>query len=139
MMKTLFIKKLAPANKDYVLSQEPDSLNTAPNTVRAMWKRKNPTGGEMHKVQKLTMSPITSEIENTLKTYLRRSETIVVTVTVWTVTEKLDLRFTGGINLEYLNPESQKKFSSVRPSVRASVRPSIGCLLVSPLFFTQIA
>jgi hypothetical protein len=40
MMKTLFINKLAPAYKDYVLSQEPDLLNTATNTARAMSKRK---------------------------------------------------------------------------------------------------
>jgi hypothetical protein len=69
IMKTLFINKLVPAYKDYVLSQEPDLLNTATNTARAMWKRKNPNGAEMPKVQKLTMSPITSEIENTLKNF----------------------------------------------------------------------
>jgi hypothetical protein len=36
MMKTLFINKLAPSYKDYVLSQEPDPLNAATNTARAM-------------------------------------------------------------------------------------------------------
>jgi hypothetical protein len=42
MMKTLFFNKLAPTFKDYVLSQEPDSLNMATNTARAMWKHKYP-------------------------------------------------------------------------------------------------
>jgi hypothetical protein len=41
-MKTLFINKLAPCYKDYILSQEPDILNMASNVARAMWKRKNP-------------------------------------------------------------------------------------------------
>ncbi len=67
MIKTLFIKKLAPAYKDYVLSQKPDSLNPTTNIARAMWKRKNLNGVEMPKIQELTMSPITSEIENTLQ------------------------------------------------------------------------
>jgi hypothetical protein len=66
-MKTLFINELAPADKDYVLSQEPDSLNIATNTTRAMWKQKNPTGDEMPKVQKLEMSLNTSEIEDILQ------------------------------------------------------------------------
>jgi hypothetical protein len=63
IMKTLFINKVAPAYKGYVISQEPDPLNMATNTTRAMWKRKNPTCGEMPKFQKLTISPITSDIE----------------------------------------------------------------------------
>jgi hypothetical protein len=66
-MKPLFINKLAPSYKDYVLSQEPDSLNTATNTARAMWKRKNPAGYFSTKIQSLTVSPITSEIENSLQ------------------------------------------------------------------------
>jgi hypothetical protein len=44
LMKTLFINKLAPTFKYYVLSQEPDSVNTATNTARAMWKQKYPAG-----------------------------------------------------------------------------------------------
>jgi hypothetical protein len=47
--------------------QEPDSLNTATATARAMRKRKNLNGTEMPKVLKLTMCPITSEIDNTLQ------------------------------------------------------------------------
>jgi hypothetical protein len=36
LMKTLFINKLAPIFKDCELSQEPDKLNTATYTARAM-------------------------------------------------------------------------------------------------------
>jgi hypothetical protein len=61
LMKTLFINKLAPAYKDYVLSQEPETLNDATNTARAMWKRKHPVG-QLPKIQNLTMSPITTAI-----------------------------------------------------------------------------
>jgi hypothetical protein len=35
LMKNLFINKLAPSNKDYVLSQKPGSLNHATNMARA--------------------------------------------------------------------------------------------------------
>ena len=66
LMKTLFINKLAPAYKDYVLSQEPDSLNAATNTARAMWKRKNPSGQTVPKINNLTVRPITSEVEDSL-------------------------------------------------------------------------
>jgi hypothetical protein len=66
-MKTLFINKLAPTYKDYVLTQEPDLLNTAKNTARAMWKHKYPAGYVVPKIQSLTMSPITSELENSLQ------------------------------------------------------------------------
>ena len=65
LMKTLFINKLAPAYKDYVLSQEPNSLNAATSTARAMWKRKNPPGLIVPKTT-VTVSPITSEIEHSL-------------------------------------------------------------------------
>jgi hypothetical protein len=65
LMKTLFINKLAPSYKDYVLSQEPETLNDATNTARAMWKRKHPAG-QLPKMQNLIMSPITSAIEDTL-------------------------------------------------------------------------
>jgi hypothetical protein len=39
----------------------------ATNTTRAMWKRKNLTRYVMPKVHNLPMSPITSEIEDTLQ------------------------------------------------------------------------
>ena len=65
LMKTLFINKLAPTYKDYVLSQEPGSLNEATNLARAMWKRKHPVD-QMPKLQNLTMSPLTATIEDTL-------------------------------------------------------------------------
>jgi hypothetical protein len=42
MMKTLLINKLAPMYKDYVLSQEPESLNAETIAARAMLKRKRP-------------------------------------------------------------------------------------------------
>jgi hypothetical protein len=48
------------------LSQEPDKLNTATYTARAMWKCKNLVGHIVPKIQNLTMSPITSEIKNSL-------------------------------------------------------------------------
>jgi hypothetical protein len=38
LMKTLFMNKLAPSYKDYVLSQEPGTLNNTTNTAMAMWK-----------------------------------------------------------------------------------------------------
>ena len=41
LMKTLIIIKLAPAYKDYVLSQEPDSLNMATDTDRPRTSGKN--------------------------------------------------------------------------------------------------
>ena len=66
LMKTLFINKLAHAYKDFVLSQEPDSLNSATNTARAMWKRKNPSGQTAPKINNLTVSPINSEVEDSL-------------------------------------------------------------------------
>ena len=66
MMKTLFINKLAPIYKDYVLSQEPGSLNEATQTARAMWKRKHPAGVLPVRTQNVTVSPITSDIENSL-------------------------------------------------------------------------
>ena len=50
-----------------MLSQEPDSLNTATDKVRAMWKRKNPAGYTMRKIQNITISPISSAIEDALK------------------------------------------------------------------------
>jgi hypothetical protein len=65
LMKTLFINKLASSYKDYVLSKEPNTLNHATNMARAMWKHKNPSG-QLPKLQNLTMSPITSAIENSL-------------------------------------------------------------------------
>jgi hypothetical protein len=64
-MKTLFINKLAPSHKDYVLSQEPETLHDAINTAKAMWKRKHPAG-QFPKLQNLTMSPITAAIKDTL-------------------------------------------------------------------------
>jgi hypothetical protein len=64
-MKTLFINNLAPSYKDYVLSQEPGTLNDATNMARAMWKRKHPAG-QLPKLQNMTMSPITAAIEDTL-------------------------------------------------------------------------
>ena len=63
---TLFINKLAPAYKDYVLSQEPEWLNTATDTARAMWKRKNLAGYNVEKIQNVTLSLITSSIEDSL-------------------------------------------------------------------------
>jgi hypothetical protein len=48
-----------------VLSQEPETLNNATNTARAMWKCKHPVG-QLPKVQNLTMSPITTAIKETL-------------------------------------------------------------------------
>ena len=65
LMKTLFINKLAPTYKDYVLSQEPSSLNEATDLARAMWKRKHPVD-QMPKLQNLTMSPLTATLEDTL-------------------------------------------------------------------------
>jgi hypothetical protein len=38
-MKMLFIDKHAPTFKDSVVSQEPNSLNAATYTTRAMWKK----------------------------------------------------------------------------------------------------
>jgi hypothetical protein len=132
-MKTLFINKLAPAFKDYVLSQEPDLLNTATNTARAMWKRKNPNGGEMPKVQKLTLSLITSEIENTLQNLPEdiRDDCIMA------IKNKRNNQYhnnyqgnhsghsnqnSGNYNQNSGNGFRVKKVS-VRPSVRASLRP----------------
>jgi hypothetical protein len=61
IMKTLFINKLAPSYIDNVLSQEPDSLNMATNTARAMWKSKNPAGYVFcQKIQSITLNPIIS-------------------------------------------------------------------------------
>ncbi len=65
LMKTLFINKLAPAYKDYVLSQDPKTLNDATNTARAMWKRKFPID-QLPKVQNVTINPVTASIEDTL-------------------------------------------------------------------------
>jgi hypothetical protein len=48
-MKTLFINKLAPPFKDFVLLQEHEWLNMATNTARAMAKRKFPTGQSLPK------------------------------------------------------------------------------------------
>jgi hypothetical protein len=62
VMKTLFINKLAPFYKDYLLSQEPKSLNDATNTARAIWKHKHPAG-QLPKLQNLTMSPVTSALK----------------------------------------------------------------------------
>jgi hypothetical protein len=64
LMKTLFINKLSLSYKDYVLSQEPETLNDATNMARAMWKRKHPVG-QLPILQNLTMSPITKAIEET--------------------------------------------------------------------------
>ena len=65
LMKTLFINKLAPSYKEYVLSQEPLTLNDATNTARAMWKRKHPVD-QLPKMQTLSMNPVTASIEDTL-------------------------------------------------------------------------
>jgi hypothetical protein len=48
-----------------VLSQEPETLNDATNTARAMWKRKH-NAGRLPKLQNLTMSPIKTAMEETL-------------------------------------------------------------------------
>jgi hypothetical protein len=64
-MKTLFINKLAPSYKDFVLLREPGSLNDATNMARAMLKRKHPAD-QLLKLQNLTMSPITAAVEDTL-------------------------------------------------------------------------
>jgi hypothetical protein len=64
-MKTLFITKLAPTYKDFVLSQEPGSLNDATNMARAMWKQKHPAD-QLPKLQNLTMSQLTAAVEDTL-------------------------------------------------------------------------
>jgi hypothetical protein len=61
-MKTLFINKLAPSYKDFVLSQEPGSLNDASNMARAIWKRKHPAD-QLPKLQNLIMSQITAAVE----------------------------------------------------------------------------
>ncbi len=65
LMKTLFINKLAPSYKEYVLSQEPETLNEATNTARAMWKRKHPID-QTPKLQNLSITPVTASIEDTL-------------------------------------------------------------------------
>ncbi len=65
LMKTLFINKLAPAYKDFVLSQEPGLLNDATNMARAMWKRKH-SADQLPKLQNLTMRPLTAAVEDTL-------------------------------------------------------------------------
>jgi hypothetical protein len=65
LMKTLFINKLAASYKDYVLSQEPGSLNDAKNMARAMWKRKHPAD-QLTKLQNLTMSTLMAAVEDTL-------------------------------------------------------------------------
>jgi hypothetical protein len=62
-LKTHLINKLALSYKEYV--QEPESLNVATNIARAMWKRKN-LSGQTPKIQNLTMTPITCNIEDTL-------------------------------------------------------------------------
>ncbi len=64
-MKTLFINKLAPSYKDYVLSQEPATLNDATNTARAMWKRKHPVD-QLPKMQNLAINTVKASIEDTL-------------------------------------------------------------------------
>jgi excinuclease UvrABC ATPase subunit len=48
-----------------VLSKEPGTLNDATNTARAMWKRKHPVG-QLPKLPNLTMSPVTTTIEETI-------------------------------------------------------------------------
>jgi hypothetical protein len=65
LMKTLFLNKLAPSHKDFVLSQEPGLLNAATNMARAMWKQKHPPD-QLPKLQNLTMSPLTAAVEDTL-------------------------------------------------------------------------
>ena len=44
LMKTVYINKLQPEYKDYVLSREPANFQEANNYVVALWKRKNPEG-----------------------------------------------------------------------------------------------
>ena len=41
-MKTLFINKLAPIYKDYVLAKDPATLNDAAELAVNMWKKKIP-------------------------------------------------------------------------------------------------
>jgi hypothetical protein len=65
LMKTLFINKLAPSYKDYVLSQELNSLNDAMNTARAMGKRKH-SADQLPKLQNLTLSHIIAYVKDTL-------------------------------------------------------------------------
>ena len=44
LMKTVYINKLQPDYKEYVLSRDPTSLQDANNHAVALWKRKNPEG-----------------------------------------------------------------------------------------------
>ena len=44
LMKTVYINKLQPEYKEYVLSRDPTSLQEANNHAVALWKRKNPEG-----------------------------------------------------------------------------------------------
>jgi hypothetical protein len=67
MMKTLFINKLSPTYKNFVLSQDPDLLYRVTNTARGVWKQKNITGCALPKIQNLTMCPLTSDIHDTLQ------------------------------------------------------------------------
>ncbi len=66
LMETLFINKLAPNFKDYMLSQEPESLNANTNTAKAMWKRKLSHRQNILKLQNISIIPITTDIEESL-------------------------------------------------------------------------
>jgi hypothetical protein len=65
-METLFINKLAPNFKDFMLSQEPESLNANTNTAKAMWKRKLSHRQNIPKLQNISIIPITTDIEESL-------------------------------------------------------------------------
>ena len=42
LMKTVYINKLQPEYKEYVLSKDPATLQDANNLAVALWRRKNP-------------------------------------------------------------------------------------------------
>ena len=44
LMKTIFINKLAPAYKEYLLAKEPDTFQEANNLAEALWRRRFPEG-----------------------------------------------------------------------------------------------
>jgi hypothetical protein len=95
-MKTLLIEKLAPTYKNYVLPQEPDSLNADTNMTRAMWKHKYPAGYVFPKIHSLTMSSITSEIKNSLQNLAEdiRDEYIIAIITKGTTNTTITIRAT---------------------------------------------
>ena len=55
-MKTVYINKLQPEYKEYMLSRDPTSLQDANNHAVALWKGKNPEGVTLKPTSNLTLA-----------------------------------------------------------------------------------